>query len=335
MEKDFFKILWSYIRQYSLVAFTFLLFVGIFAGIFLLYDLNVEAVCYAGGLCAVTAFIFLSFHFYFFYKKHKQLLYVQTQITLLLDELPSPSNLIEQDYQTMLNIFQKTRNAEITKWKSERRESVDFYTAWVHQIKAPIGAMRLLLQSEDTKENQELLSELFRIEQYTEMVLGYFRLESSSSDFVFQTYELDAIIRAVIRKFASQFVRKRIRLVYEGTESVVLTDEKWLTFILEQLLSNAIKYTEHGCITISVDEKQVLSIEDTGIGIAPEDLPRIFDKGFTGYNGRADKKATGLGLYLCKRAVEKLSHKIQAESEVGKGSTFRLFLASDELEIKE
>lgn len=335
MKKDFFKILWGYIRQYCFVAFTFLLFIGIFAGIFFLYDLNVEAVCYAGGLCAITALIVLSVHFYFFYKKHKQLQYIQTQVTLLLSELPSPSNLMEQDYQTMLNIYENTRNEEVTKWNSERRESVDFYTAWVHQIKAPIGTMRLLLQSEDTKEHQELLSELFRIEQYTEMVLGYFRLESSSSDFVFQTYKLDDIIRAVIRKFAPQFVRKRIRLVYEGTETVVLTDEKWLTFILEQLLSNAVKYTEHGCITISVDENQVLSIEDTGIGIAPEDLPRIFEKGFTGYNGRMDKKATGLGLYLCKRAVEQLSHKIQVKSEIGKGSIFSLFLASDELEIKE
>lgn len=335
MENEFIKIFSSYVRQYRFVILSFFVYIGIFAGIFFLYELKVEAVCYAGGICMIIALLLISIHFFFYYKKHRQLQHIQSQITLLLNELPSPENLIEQDYQDMLKELEDIRCTEITKWKSERRESIDFYTTWVHQIKAPIATMRLLLQMEDTKEHQDLLSELFRIEQYTGMVLGYFRLDSSSSDFVFQTYKLDDIIRAVIRKFASQFVRKRIGLVYDGTDAIVLTDEKWLMFILEQLLSNAIKYTESGCITISVNEKLILSITDTGIGIASEDLPRIFEKGFTGYNGRTDKKATGLGLYLCKRAADKLSHDIQVESEAGKGSTFRLFLARNELDTRE
>lgn len=333
--KRFFHILWNYIWQYRLNGVVFLLFIGIFSGIFLLYDLQVEAVLYAGCLCVIVAGIILAINFSNFYKKHQYLQHIRSHVVLLLDQLPSADNCMEQDYQDLLMELGEIRNAEVVQWNSEQRESLDFYTSWVHQIKAPIATMRLILQGEDTKEHQELLSELFRIEQYTEMVLGYFRLETTASDFVFQRYSLDSIIRSVIRKFASQFVRKRIQLKYEGTDAWILTDEKWLTFILEQLLSNAIKYTEAGCITITVDENKVLSIADTGIGIAEEDLPRIFEKGFTGYNGRSDNKATGLGLYLCKSAADKLSHGIQVESEVGVGSRFCLLLAEDELESEE
>jgi len=167
---------------------------------------------------------------------------------------------------------------------------------------------------------------LFRIEQYTEMALTYLRLDSNSTDFVFQEYDLDAIIRQAIRKYAAQFVMHKVKLVYEPVSMTVLTDEKWLLFIIEQLLSNAIKYTKQGSVTITVTPEKVLQIADTGIGIAPEDLPRIFEKGFTGYNGRADKKSTGLGLYLCQQAAKKISVSFSVASEVGKGSAFSVHL---------
>ena len=127
-------------------------------------------------------------------------------------------------------------------------------------------------------------------------------------------------------KLAPQFIRKHIGLTYESVEVKVITDEKLLSFMIEQLLSNAVKYTEKGQVTISVIEGSFLEIADTGIGIAEEDLPRIFEKGFTGYNGRADKKSTGLGLYLCRLTAERLGHKICARSEVGKGSVFTVDL---------
>ena len=131
-----------------------------------------------------------------------------------------------------------------------------------------------------------------------------------------------------MRKYAGQFVRKRIHLVYQGTDIRVLTDEKWLSFIIEQLLSNAVKYTSKGSVTISVDAEKRLTISDTGIGIAGEDLPRIFEKGYTGYNGRVERKSTGIGLYLCKMAADKLGHRLSAESEPGKGSRFTIDLES-------
>ena len=204
----------------------------------------------------------------------------------------------------------------------------DYYAAWVHQIKAPIAVMSLLLQQEDTEQNQQLKAELFRVEQYAEMALSYVRLGEGMKDLVIAQYPLDEIIRKAVRKYAGQFIRKKIRLVYVGTEEIVLTDEKWLSFILEQILSNAVKYTVKGSVTIEVNEKKQLTVSDTGIGIAAEDLPRIFEKGYTGKNGRLDRKSTGIGLYLCKMAADKMGHKLSVESVPGEGSRFTIDLES-------
>ena len=195
-------------------------------------------------------------------------------------------------------------------------------------IKAPIAVMSLLLQQEDTEQNQQLKAELFRVEQYAEMALSYVRLGEGMKDLVIAQYPLDEIIRKAVRKYAGQFIRKKIRLVYVGTEEIVLTDEKWLSFILEQILSNAVKYTVKGSVTIEVNEKKQLTVSDTGIGIAAEDLPRIFEKGYTGKNGRLDRKSTGIGLYLCKMAADKMGHKLSVESVPGEGSSFTIDLES-------
>lgn len=211
---------------------------------------------------------------------------------------------------------------------------MEYYTIWVHQIKTPIAAMRLQLQGEDSDSSRELLEELQRIEQYVEMVLTYLRLDSGSTDYVLKKYDLDDIIRQAVRKYASQFIRKKIRLTYEPLSCEVLTDEKWLLFVIEQVLSNALKYTRSGEISITLEAPKTLCIRDTGIGIAPEDLPRIFEKGFTGYNGRNDKKASGIGLYLCRRICSRLNHEIIITSKVDVGTEVRIDLDRKVLEVE-
>lgn len=325
--------IWKYICQYKNTVILFLIFVLIFAIIFSLYDLETEAILYACILCLLVLSVIVSTHFYFFCKQHNERKHILDNILIMTESLPEPKTLAESDYLEMIEKLREINNLNATKYRNERSESIDYYTTWVHQIKTPISVMSMILQGEDTDEHRELSSELFRIEQYVEMILCYFRLDSNSSDFVFKHYNLDKIIRNSIRKFAPQFVRKRIKLQYEPTDITVLTDEKWLSFIIEQILSNAVKYTETGKITIIVQNK-ILQIHDTGIGIAAEDLPRIFEKNFTGYNGRANKKSTGLGLYLSKKAADKLSHKISVESTIGKGSTFYIDLHSDKIEIE-
>lgn len=201
----------------------------------------------------------------------------------------------------------------------------DYYSMWAHQVKVPISAMRLLLQnrSEENAETRLLSEELFKIEQYIDMVLYYQRLESISSDFLFKRHELYDIVKQTLKKYALLFINSRLSLDLREFSCVAVTDEKWLQFALGQVISNALKYTPRGGISIYLEktaERANLVIEDTGIGIRPEDLPRIFERGYTGYNGRLDKKSTGIGLYLCKRILDKLSHTIAVASEVGKGT---------------
>lgn len=335
MEREkWYFVLGSYLKQYRMTAVMFLTFCGIFAMMFSLYDLEMEAVWYGSGLCFLVFAAVLMVHFFFYQKRHVDYRRILQNIQVMLDQLPEPQTLPEADLQAILTEKKRLLDAYVTGWQTKRQESLDYYTAWVHQIKTPISVMRMILESEDTEEHRELSAELFRMEQYVEMALSYLRLDSESSDYVFGEYSLDGIIKQAIHKYAPQFVRRRIRLIYQPVFVQVLTDEKWLLFIIEQILSNSIKYTREGAVTITVTGEKVLKIADTGIGIAPEDLPRIFEKGFTGYNGRSDKKSTGLGLYLCKMAADRLNHKISARSIPGKGTEIFIDLHTDSLEIE-
>ena len=212
-------------------------------------------------------------------------------------------------------------------------DMVDYYTMWAHQIKTPIASMHLILQKQDSEDSRRLRTELMRIEQYVEMVLCFLRLDSDSTDYVLKEYRLDDIIRTAIRKLALQFIMKKLVLDYETIDKQVLTDEKWLGFVIEQVLSNAVKYTESGKVKISCEGSKLV-ISDTGIGIAPDDLPRIFDKGYTGFNGRMDRKASGIGLYLCRRICNNLGHGITAESVPGQGTTIAIELERNNLEVE-
>lgn len=328
------KVFFRYLSELRLTGLLFLVFVSIYGLIFSLYNLETEAVLYAGGLCLLIGAGVITVHFISYYKEHEKRKEICQNVQVLLPKLPEPRTLAETDYQEMLGALKQICDENLIQWQNERRESMDYYTTWVHQIKTPIAVMGMLLQAEDTREHRELRAELFRIESYVEMALSYVRLGEGASDFVFRQYDLDAVIKQAVHKYAPQFIRRHIGLVYEPVSVQVLTDEKWLLFMVEQLLSNAVKYTSQGTVTITVTPGPVLRIADTGIGIAPEDIPRIFEKGFTGYNGRAGRKSTGLGLYLCKRAARLLGNEIQVESELGKGTVFSIDLYREELKVE-
>lgn len=314
---QFFSVIRGYIKQNIKVIFLFIVFALVFGIVFSLYDLEIEAIYYSVMLCSFIGLIYICINFINYYKKHIQLYKLQNEISISLENLPSPKTLMEEDYTNLILTLNKEYKTYISKSDIAKSDMIDYYTMWVHQIKTPISALKLLIQTSESEISSDLSSELFKIEQYVEMVLSYIRLGSNENDFVIKEYDLDNIVRQAIRKYAPLFIRKKINLDFQPTTYKVLTDEKWLVFVIEQLLSNAIKYTNKGKISIYPLEDKKLVIEDTGIGISQEDIPRIFDKGFTGYNGRTDKKATGLGLYLCKNILDKLSHKISIESEVG------------------
>jgi len=310
----------------------------IFLAVFALYQLPVESVVYASALAFVLLLVIGFFRFRRFCRKHRELEALRDRTGIPALPLPDADNRIERDYQELIRLLDRERSAIANDKDRAYREMTEYYTIWAHQIKTPIAAMRLLLQADEPPDKGELSEQLLRIEQYAEMVLQFIRLDGQGSDFVFRTVSLDDCIRQAVRKYAGWFIRKKIKLNYEPLGASVLTDEKWLVFVLEQLLSNALKYTRQGEISIYLHPDPArplaLVIEDTGIGIDPADLPRVFEHGYTGFNGRADKKSTGIGLYLCKRILDRLSHTIDIESEVGRGTKVILGLDAARLNVE-
>jgi signal transduction histidine kinase len=194
--------------------------------------------------------------------------------------------------------------------------------------------MRLNLQAEDSDLARQLSGDLNRIETYVEMVLAYLRLDAASTDYLIREQELDEIIRPAIRRFSREFIQKKLTMEFTPTGYTVLTDEKWLGFVIEQVISNAVKYTSQGGVRIYMDQPGRLRIEDTGVGISADDLPRIFEKGYTGFRGREDRQASGIGLYLCRRITDNLGHGISAESRPGAGTKITLGLRRGDLGVE-
>lgn len=328
------RMLGKYIKLHRKVVVVYFLFALIFTALFAMWKLPVAPVLYGTALGMFVAVIIWFRDYMDFCRKHRELSSLVEEIKITDSHFPRADGLIEHDYQAVLRSIYEDRQQITNQMNYQYRDMMEYYTTWVHQIKTPIAAMRLQLQGEDSERSRELLEELQRIEQYVEMVLTYLRLDSGSTDYVLKNYDLDDIVRQAVRKYASQFIRKRIRLIYGSLSCQVLTDEKWLLFVIEQVLSNALKYTRSGEIEITVEAPKTLCIRDTGIGIAAEDLPRIFEKGFTGYNGRSDKKASGIGLYLCRRICGRLNHKMTVTSEVDVGTEVRIALDRKALEVE-
>lgn len=301
------SLFFSYLKQQLKYILLFLLFSITFAITFFFYNFPLEALTYPTLLCVCFGLFFFIWDF--------------SKTKALHTRLMELSNLTELSVDMIRALPQSTRLTDM----------IDYYTVWVHQIKTPISSMRLTLQNEDSPLARKLSCDLSHIEQYVEMVLAFLRLDSDSSDYVFKMHELDPLLRQSIRRFSSEFINRKLSLSYtppsdENGTPRMITDDKWFCFVIEQLLSNALKYTRTGTISIFFSQPKVLCIRDTGIGIAPQDLPRIFEKGYTGCNGRTDKKASGLGLYLCKRICKNLGIGISITSEVDNGTCVYLSL---------
>jgi len=326
--------------------------------LFYLYEMPLEAWAYS------SVFILLIFGGWIILdevqqrKKYKQLKNIQKEAEVYLEteHFGKPENAVEKEYQNLAEMLGRQWENARQEARCQISEANRYYIRWSHQIKTPIFALRLLLR-EEPEENRESGAQLFRIEQYVEMVLGYLRTEDMSADLKLTRCSLDRIIREQIHKYAGIFVSKKLSLSYEGTDAIVLTDEKWLGFVIGQILSNALKYTRTGGIEIWLEDERgnrvsenpnlkqntapgicntapaTLVIADSGIGIQPEDLPRIFEKGYTGVNGREDNRATGIGLYLSRKILRKLGHEITVDSQVDKGTEVRMSLWKKDLEM--
>ncbi|MBC3886830.1 sensor histidine kinase [Acetobacterium paludosum] len=337
MEDSLGSVIVSYLKARIRVILAFVLFIFIFAIVYFLYQINLEPLVYSIQLIGALAFVLGVWDFSSYYKKLHRMIEFRKAILVEMKPLPKPKDEIEEEYQKAIRVLVDSRFELIVQAKNNQKELNDYYTLWAHQIKTPISAMDLLLQTQAEKASPpaELRQELFKIKEYVEMVLQYLRLESMSSDLILKEYDLLALIQGSVKKYSIIFINKRISLELEEMDCTVLTDKKWLTLVLEQIISNALKYTPRGKISIYMNKnkEKTLVIEDTGVGIHPEDINRIFDRGFTGYNGRMDQKSTGIGLYLTKSVLDKLAHGISVESQLGVGTKIEIDLSRKNIEL--
>ena len=313
------EIIKSYLKKNLKIYLLLIVFIFIFILIFYLYNLPFEVLFYSSSLCFIVALIVSIIDFNNYRKSYIDLKYLESNILNNMEDLSKSLDIRVEYYQ---KIIERLHN-EVEKLKIDDNKKMenlaDYYSMWIHQIKTPIAAINFLLDNEEI-DVKAFRQELFKIERYVEMVLTYIRLGSETSDYVITSINLDEVVRENIKKYATLFINKKIKLNYVSHETYVISDKKWLGFAFEQLLSNAIKYTKSGGeISINISESKLI-IEDNGIGIYEEDLPRIFEQSFTGLNGRYEKKSSGLGLYLCKKTLDKLQHKIEITSEINKGT---------------
>lgn len=349
----------SYIRDRRRIIIAAVAWILIFFCLFVLEHVTVRAVWYPTLLCMVLVLGYSVYDYVCFMRKHRQRMIAEKHIEVTTIDLPAPENLMEKDYQELLQVMLTAKNEEINDIRSARKETEEYVTMWTHQIKTPLTALQLTAGDCQEPERSEMLARIFEIEQYADMMLQFLRLESAVSDLVLKRYSVKSMVNQTVKYFARIFISKNISVHVDiPDELTVVTDEKWMVFVLKQLVSNALKYTEQGSVSIYAEQivrlqnmpeqpgqpqqdiwaeqcikpdgdnnfkKYVrLIIEDTGIGIADDDLPRIFERGYTGYNGRKDKKATGLGLYLTERIVNMLNHEIHITSKVGQGTRVQL-----------
>lgn len=296
------------------------------------YVLDWGTVGYLVLMEAVLLVIFLTIHF-LSKRRFWQKLSVQDE-NLLQNYVTSAHFAEEEFYQSVINRAIFEHQEMLQQIIGSQEEQKDYIDSWVHEIKVPLAASQLLLRSVefDIPDDKYILleNELNKIDNYVEQVLYVARLDSFSKDYLIQEESLKAIIQPVLKSQANYFIQKNIHLSIEGEDQQVLTDAKWIGFIFRQLLSNALKYTpDNGSITIRLSRAKqgsLLEVIDTGIGIPKEDLRRIFDKGFTGSNGRKmDTHSTGLGLYLAKNLAKQLGVSLTAESEINEGAQLSLF----------
>lgn len=304
----------------------------IFWAVYSLFHLPPEPALYSALICCLLGAAAAAWDGYHFTQKALALRRLPANFDGVAESLPAPSGFIEEEYQALIQNLRDEMSRLISQRDSRQTERDNYYTLWAHQIKTPISAMRLVLQGDGQPDRGELEQELFQIERYVEMALQYLRLDNMSSDLLLREVSLEDLVKQAVRKYAMLFIRRRLTLTLDaGSLAVpVVTDEKWTVFVLEQILSNALKYTAAGGVSIRLDpdQEKTLLIEDTGIGIQPEDVPRIFERGFTGYNGRMDQKSTGLGLYLCCQVLSRLSHEIKVDSQPGKGTRVSICFAA-------
>ncbi len=293
------KLFLDYLKSQSVILFGYLLVCIVFITISVLAPIEIAYVFLGIEILGFILFIYLIVHWFQYQKL---------------------SN-VKDDNERLFN-ENKNLKSEMLNQKDDLNA---YFLMWLHQIKTPMTVSKLLLEKPDETTNTKLKMQLMYIEQYINMAMNYLKMIDHSTDMDITQVNLDDIIKNLLKKYSLLFIHNHISLEYQSNVTYVVSDSQWLTILIEQILSNALKYTENGKISIQyLKDKHALEIRDTGIGIRSEDIPKIFDRGYSGFNGRMNEKSSGLGLYLARKISERLNIQIEVESKLSKGSVFRL-----------
>ena len=293
------KLFLDYLKSQSVILFGYLLVCIVFITISVLTTIAIEYVFLGIEILGFILFIYLIVHWF----QYQKLSDVKDVNEKLLNE-------------------NKNLKSEMLNQKDDLNA---YFLMWLHQIKTPMTVSKLLLEKPYETTNTKLKMQLMYIEQYINMAMNYLKMIDHSTDMDITQVNLDDIIKNLLKKYSLLFIHNHISLEYQSNVTHVISDSQWLTILIEQILSNALKYTENGKIAIQyLEDKHALEIRDTGIGIRSEDIPKIFDRGYSGFNGRMNEKSSGLGLYLARKISERLNIQIEVESKLSQGSIFRL-----------
>ena len=324
------KLLYEYLKMKKTSIIGIL---GVYAILFVfvyLYRIPIEVILYPFILTIVFVLMVLLFDYIKYKEKVNKIIQICNDISSCYSVKINDKNIFDEYYLDIINELLKENRKQVSQIQKRISDINDYFSIWVHQIKTPIASMKLKIDNEQM-DLLQLASDLNRIDHYVDLVLSFLKFDEEKIDLYFRKTDVDRIMRESLKKFSNDFIIKKIRLDYKLSKREVLTDEKWLSFVFDQLLSNALKYTDKGTITIYYDGDSCLCIKDSGIGIALADMERLFEKGFTGYNGRQYKKASGIGLYMCKRMCDKLNIAISIESVVNEYTLVKLkFLSNEE-----
>ncbi|MDI9230587.1 sensor histidine kinase [Staphylococcus caprae] len=282
-------------NEISIVVCIFLLF----ALIFFLFTLPFSAF----GLALGIVLLVISIHWWIKYLGFKKDVRLKETIDNLENEL-----------------------TEVKNQQVEYRNDVEsYFLTWVHQIKTPITASQLLLERNEENVVNRVRQEIVQIDNYTSLALSYLKLLNEESDMTISEVEINELIRPLIMKYRIQFIEQHTRIHYEKCEDKVLTDAQWTSIMIEQILNNALKYARGKDIWIEFDaSEQSLIIKDNGVGISKADIPKIFDKGYSGYNGRLNEESSGIGLFIVKHISNHLNHEVDVDSTLNEGTTFKI-----------
>ena len=244
----------------------------------------------------------------------------------LLPEVLNESNFIEgEEINYIFKVLSRDMHENVKHYKNMQEEYREYIEIWVHEIKTPIASTKLLIENNTNEITRKIDTQMDKIENFVEQVLYYSRSDEVGKDYIIKKTELSQVVKSVVKKNQRDFIGKRISLQLGDLDEIIYSDAKWIEFILNQIVGNAIKYSKGKDDKIKIESKAlnnsiVLTIEDNGVGINERDLSRVFEKGFTGENGRKFGKSTGIGLYLCKKLCDKMGLGLNIESEENKGT---------------